>query len=212
MTYEPRLKAIQGKLNCKADGYLGPQTLTAMEQHHGITVPTVDKPGNYTDLPPNDTQHKNNCFGTPHEGYPLHECKVPYKLRVAWDTDCTLTRFFCNKKVVERFQAMFEGWLEHFGADGIREHGLDLYGGCYNHRSIRGGSAWSDHAYGIAIDIDPDRNGLKTPWSEDKVGQKGWGKMPAEAIHIAEQCCLRNIAASMERDAMHFAAVDYGQI
>jgi hypothetical protein len=211
MIYEPKLKRIQQALGLTSDGYLGPKTLGAIESRLGIghSELPVEK---HLVLPPNNTQFKIDCFGRPREGFPLVECKVPYKLRIAWDTEETLTRFYCHEKVVQRFQAMFEGWLDHFGADGIRDHGLDLYGGCYAHRSIRGGRSWSDHAYGIAIDIDPDGNGLRTPWRADKVGQSGWASMPAEAIKIAEECSLRNIAAAMGRDAMHFAAVDYGTI
>ena len=61
------------------------------------------------------------------------------------------------------------GWVQrildhdHYGMEKIREMGLDLYGGCFNNRSIIGGKATSMHAWGIAVDIDPDRNGLNIP-------------------------------------------------
>lgn len=42
----------------------------------------------------------------------------------------------------------------------IRELRLDVYGGCFNNRPIRGGSRPSLHAWGIAIDMDPERNTL----------------------------------------------------
>ena len=38
---------------------------------------------------------------------------------------------------------------------------LDMFGGCLNVRPMRGGTEWSMHAYGIAWDVDPDRNKLK---------------------------------------------------
>ncbi len=43
----------------------------------------------------------------------------------------------------------------------IKELGIDLFGGCFNFRKMRGGSAWSKHSWGIAIDLDPARNTLK---------------------------------------------------
>jgi len=58
------------------------------------------------------------------------------------------------------------GVLAHYGQAEIRRLRLDLFGGCYNYRRMRGGSAWSTHAWGIALDFDPDRNQLS--WGRDK--------------------------------------------
>ena len=41
---------------------------------------------------------------------------------------------------------------------------LAKYAGCYNPRPMRGGNRPSKHSWGAAIDLDPDRNGLKTSW------------------------------------------------
>ena len=47
-----------------------------------------------------------------------------------------------------------------------RKLGIDLWGGCLNVRQMRGGSSWSMHSWGIAIDFDPDRNQME--WGRDK--------------------------------------------
>jgi hypothetical protein len=44
--------------------------------------------------------------------------------------------------------------------------GIDLFGGSLNVRKMRGGSAYSMHSWGIAIDFDPERNQLN--WGRDK--------------------------------------------
>ena len=57
-------------------------------------------------------------------------------------------------------RAVLERVQDHYG-DQISELGLDMWGGCYNKRKMRGGSRWSTHSWGIAIDWDPSRNQLK---------------------------------------------------
>lgn len=54
----------------------------------------------------------------------------------------------------------------HYGEQRIRDLGLDLFGGCYNNRKMRGGSNLSMHALAIAIDHDPERNQLR--WGRDR--------------------------------------------
>ena len=44
--------------------------------------------------------------------------------------------------------------------------GLDLFGGCFNYRPMRGGTALSMHSWGIAYDGDPERNQLR--WGRDR--------------------------------------------
>jgi hypothetical protein len=102
-------------------------------------------------------------YGTPNEtgaGY-LVTVKVPYPMRIAWDTDSSVKSIRCHKLVADKLLAVFNDLLSHYGYDKIKELGIDLYGGCFNYRRMRNGSAWSMHAWGIAIDLDPARNTLK---------------------------------------------------
>ena len=48
-----------------------------------------------------------------------------------------------------------------YSPEAIRQHGFDDFGGCFNNRPMRGGSALSMHAYACAIDWNASRNPLK---------------------------------------------------
>lgn len=86
---------------------------------------------------------------------------VPYSMRIAWDTDSRISRFSCHAKVRESLERIIIRTLDHYGIDEIRRLNLDLFGGCLNVRKMRGGTAWSIHSWGCAVDIDPDHNQLK---------------------------------------------------
>lgn len=86
---------------------------------------------------------------------------LPYRMRLAWDQSEAVDKFSCHAKVRESLERIFVRTLDHYGADAIRRLRLNLFGGCLNVRKMRGGSSWSMHAWGVAVDIDPDHNQLK---------------------------------------------------
>lgn len=102
-------------------------------------------------------------FGKPNEkgtGY-LMTIPLPYPMRLAWDTKVKVTKMTCHKLVAEQLKAVFAEILQVYGLVKIQELGIDLYGGCFNFRQMRGGSDYSRHSWGIAVDLDPARNTLK---------------------------------------------------
>lgn len=101
-------------------------------------------------------------YGTPNEaGTYLKMINLPYKMRIAWDTKTTVQKMRVHKDHVDNFLGVFNELLEVYGYEKIVELGIDLFGGCFAYRAQRGGSSWSKHAWGIAIDLDPARNTLK---------------------------------------------------
>ena len=56
--------------------------------------------------------------------------------------------------------------LELYGIEEIQRLGLDVWSGCVNVRKMRGGTEWSMHSWGIAVDYDDTNNQLK--WGRDK--------------------------------------------
>ena len=102
-------------------------------------------------------------YGKPNvtgEGY-LVTIQLPYPMRLAWDTDTSVNRMRCHKLVADKFLAVFNEIHRVYGYAKIKELGIDLFGGCFNFRKMRGGNDWSRHSWGVAIDLDPARNKLK---------------------------------------------------
>lgn len=101
-------------------------------------------------------------YGKPNQqgGY-LTTIQLPYPMRLAWDKKTTVKTMRCHKLVADDFQKVFAEILAHYGLAKIQELGIDLFGGCFNFRAMRGGSDYSRHSWGIAIDLDPERNQLK---------------------------------------------------
>lgn len=91
---------------------------------------------------------------------------LPFPFVIAWAPDQTIRSFRCHERVAGAFTGIFDSAARHYGEAEFRRLRLDHYGGCYNYRRMRGGSALSDHAWGIAVDLDPDRNQLR--WGADR--------------------------------------------
>lgn len=91
---------------------------------------------------------------------------LPFKMRIAWNKRQTISRFSCHEDVAQSAERVYQRVASAYGPEDIRRLGLDLFGGCYNYRKKRGGSTLSTHAYGLAIDTDPERNQLR--WKRDR--------------------------------------------
>lgn len=108
------------------------------------------------------TSQATNKYGVPSKNpnY-LVTLKLPYPMRLAWDKNVKVNKMQCHRLVHDKLSAIFNDILAHYGYEKIVELGIDLFGGCFNFRTMRGGSEPSRHSWGIAIDLDPERNKLK---------------------------------------------------
>lgn len=162
------------------DGLIGPSTLFALDQllyleeHNAFPKTWRDEDNEVEvnkasgiDLNPHNFPKYGEIesyYGAPTTG--LITVKVPFDLRVAWDTSVKVSKITCHKKVSESLTGILESSLDHYGLDAITEMGIDLFGGCFNYRKMRGGEKLSTHAWGISVDLDPMRNQLK--WDKSK--------------------------------------------
>jgi hypothetical protein len=148
------------------------------------------------------TQQATKKYGTANitgAGY-LVKIKLPYPMRIAWDLDSSVNSMMCHKLVADNFTAVFNELLSTYGYDKIKELGIDLFGGCFNYRKMRGGNALSMHSWGIAIDISPLANGLKTPFNKALFSKPEYAKMH----EIFEKHGFINLGKTKGYDAMHF--------
>jgi len=108
------------------------------------------------------TQSAIKKYGFPNENpnY-LMVLNLPYPMRLAWDKNVFVKKITCHKLASDKLELIFKDILNHYGIDKIKELGIDIYGGCFNFRKMRGGNDYSRHSWGIAIDLDPERNLLK---------------------------------------------------
>lgn len=94
------------------------------------------------------------------------DCILPYQMVLAWQPKTKINKFSCHRKAKEPFERIFGRTLDHYGYEKIKELKLHYWGGCLNVRKKRGGSSWSVHSWGVAIDLDPDNNQLR--WGRDR--------------------------------------------
>lgn len=157
------IQTFQRALGLTADGDFGPQTLRAAMQAIGkpLAAPVAVSGG----WP---TQAGVAAFYGPAGGPDCTSGRVvlPFAFPLAWDEDQKVTRFSCHVKVAAALTGIFADAAQHYGETEYRRLRLDRFGGCYNYRAMRGGSSLSMHAWGIAVDLDPENNQLK--WGRDK--------------------------------------------
>jgi hypothetical protein len=87
-------------------------------------------------------------------------------MRLAWARDTIVTRMTLHAKVAPSAGRVFEKIAETYAPHERVALGLDIFGGSLNVRRMRGGTSYSTHSWGIAIDFDPERNQLS--WSRER--------------------------------------------
>ena len=142
-----------------------------------------------------------NKYGKPNQnGTYLVTIKLPYPMRLSWDKKAKVTTMRCHKLVAQNFTNVFNEILSVYGLTKIQELGIDLFGGCFNFRAMRGGSDYSRHSWGIAIDLDPERNQLKETSKTARFARPEYKPM----IDIFYKHGFINLGVEKNYDWMHF--------
>lgn len=168
MTLEDGIKAFQVANGLNPDGIAGSLTLAKMFPE-SLPEREPDLP-KYPPLPASaglSLPKQKDCMKF-YGGVGLHQTMLvlPYPMKLAWDKKVKVNRISVHEKVHDSAKRAFERIANVYDDEKRRTLGIDLFGGSLNVRKMRGGSSYSMHSWGIAIDFDPERNQLK--WGKDR--------------------------------------------
>jgi hypothetical protein len=153
------------------DGWFGPVTEDAAYRLLGEKFARPDESHDVTSTPappvrcwsPTDRQMIQK-YGNPGSGQVL--TPLPFPVRLDWDLAISTSRASMHRLAVTPITAALETIRDHYGLDRIRTLNIDRFGGILNVRRKRGGTTWSAHAWGTAIDLWPAGN--KLAWKRDR--------------------------------------------
>lgn len=198
------------------DGLVGPQTMFAREafQHQVETGQPLRIPER--DLQPERAEptfqqaqiwpRQSECekfYGKVGANQTL--LVLPYRMRLAWDLATEINRFSCHERVHDAFRRVFDKTLSEYGEARISQLRLDLFGGCLNVRKMRGGTQMSMHSWGIAVDLDPERNTLRMTHATATFARPEYEPF----WRIVESEGLVSLGRLRDFDWMHFQAARF---
>ncbi|MBR0672024.1 M15 family metallopeptidase [Neoroseomonas soli] len=197
----------------KVDGLIGPQTRFARESFQAF-----DQTGKPLVIPGRDeTPAQPVPASGPATRWPRQSevpafygameqnqamLRLPYEMRLSWEPQTRITRFSCHEKVHDAFLRVFQKTLAEYGEMRIQELRLDLFGGCLNKRLMKGGTQMSMHSWGIAVDLDPERNALRMTHREAAFARPEYEPF----WRIVEGEGLVSLGRARDFDWMHFQA------
>jgi len=142
------------------DGYQGPQTQQAFEDYIKRTRATEPAPEEIAHQPTVWPRQRDVMAFYGNVGTNQVLLDLPYPMRLTWNMDQIVKRMSLHKKVAPSADRVLRRALKHYGLPKLTALHLDRFSGSLNVRKMRGGSAWSMHSWGIAIDFDDSHNAL----------------------------------------------------
>ena len=120
----------------------------------------------------------------------LGRATLPFALPLSWDRSRTVQRISCHKLLTQTCADIFSR-IQSAGLQGQ----IRSFGGCFAFRPQRTGAKLSAHAWGIALDLNPESNAQGTA-----------GNMDAAVVAIFKEAGFTwgGEWQGSKRDPMHF--------
>ncbi len=182
--------ALQRRVGAEPDGFWGPRSIAACKARMHALMPHPSP------WPLQSQSALQAFYGQPGNEANLDKIKFPFPTYYQGNAVST-TRV--HEDCAHSLMRILEDIKSRHGSDQSIMRIASDFGGCFNFRQKRGGSTWSLHAYGAAIDIAPATNAFRDSWPMRS-------NMPLEII----ECFYRQgwISGAVEwgYDAQHFQA------
>ena len=195
-----------------ADGIAGPQTWAALESAPDAPRKVMDPPTNpapptaspISDTPSSDRPYYSGIveeYGDPEDWSYLKRVNLPFVLHYG---DQPVRSTLVHEKVSQSLLTAMTQILGHYGLEQIEALRINHnYGGLVNKRKMRGGTQWSTHSWGVAIDLNHSENQLR--WGADRALFAKPEYKPL--LDIFERNGWYNLGRHKNFDFMHFQAV-----
>jgi hypothetical protein len=187
-----RIKDIQRRIGTPDDGAFGPKSRAALRAHLQSLAPKVDFPRDRDD-------ELIAYYGRPGQ-VEMTQLIPPYEMYLFGDRRRVVNVIGVHVKLGVSLAAIMADLLRAYPTPESRAAaGVDAYYGIYNDRTRTAGGRKSIHAWAAAIDFDAANNKFADPWPQK-------AKMPLTVLEIFASHGWKPLAATINKDAMHFEA------
>lgn len=185
-----QIKKMQAAIGVTPDGFWGPKSQAACRAYLRALMPK-DNPW----PSPNQTSLRA-FYGAPGDESQLVRIEFPYPM--LYDGK-RVTRTRVHKACAASLLRVLTTIRDLLPQHAHIEDEANDFGGVFNARPKRGGTSWSVHAWGAAIDLDADDNTFRDSWPMK-------ADMPLEImVEFAREGWI-SAGAFWGYDAMHFQA------
>lgn len=185
-----QIREMQKKIGVDPDGFWGPKSIAACKAHLRKLMPTPNP------WPESDQESLRAFYGKPGDETNLVSFRPPFGMNYG---PAPVRSIRCHKKVAESLERVLTKLGLNYGTQAKIMEPVKDYSGCYNYWVKRGGSSWSLHAWGAAIDLDADDNTFRDAWPVK-------ADMPLEVMEEFAIEGWLSAGAFWGYDSMHFQA------